>query len=49
GYTLQPGDVIVTGTPGSIPGTNKRMEPGQVCEVEITGLGVLSNPIAASE
>ncbi|MDP6427726.1 MAG: fumarylacetoacetate hydrolase family protein [Rhodospirillales bacterium] len=49
GYTLQPGDVVVTGTPGSIPGTTKRMEPGDVCEVEITGLGTLSNPIIAAE
>jgi len=49
GYTLQPGDVIVTGTPGSLPGTNKAMEPGDMCEIEITGLGVLSNPVIAAE
>lgn len=49
GYTLQPGDVIVTGTPGSLPGTNKAMEPGDVCEIEITGLGTLSNPVVAAE
>ena len=49
GYTLQPGDVIVTGTPGSLPGTNKAMEPGDVCEIEITGLGTLSNPVIAAE
>jgi 2-keto-4-pentenoate hydratase/2-oxohepta-3-ene-1,7-dioic acid hydratase in catechol pathway len=48
GYTLQPGDVIVTGTPGSLPGTNKAMEPGDVCEIEITGLGTLSNPVIAA-
>ena len=49
GYTLQPGDVIVTGTPGSLPGTNKRMDPGDVCEIEITGLGTLSNPVVAAD
>jgi 2-keto-4-pentenoate hydratase/2-oxohepta-3-ene-1,7-dioic acid hydratase in catechol pathway len=49
GYTLQPGDVIVTGTPGSLPGTTKAMEPGDVCEIEITGLGTLSNPVVAAE
>ncbi|MGH7090251.1 MAG: fumarylacetoacetate hydrolase family protein, partial [Stellaceae bacterium] len=29
-----------------IPGRT-RMKPGDICEVEITGLGVLSNPIVA--
>lgn len=62
GYTLQPGDVIVMGTPGAlktplgyVPGPydsprnpgRTRMKPGDVCEVEITGLGILSNPIVA--
>ncbi len=62
GYTLQPGDVIVMGTPGALkkppgyvlgpydsprnPGRT-RMKPGDLCEVEITGLGVLSNAIVA--
>jgi 2-keto-4-pentenoate hydratase/2-oxohepta-3-ene-1,7-dioic acid hydratase in catechol pathway len=62
GYTLQPGGVIVMGTPGALkkppgyvlgpydsprnPGRT-RMKPGDVCEVEVTGLGVLSNPIIA--
>lgn len=45
---LEPGDVIVTGTPG---GVGVRREPqlfmkdGDVVEVEITEVGVLSNPI----
>lgn len=45
---LSPGDVIATGTPG---GVGDRREPplymknGDVIEVEITGLGVLRNPI----
>ncbi|MDR3516636.1 MAG: fumarylacetoacetate hydrolase family protein [Azospirillaceae bacterium] len=47
---LEPGDVIVTGTPG---GVGVRREPklfmkdGDVVEVEITEVGVLRNPIKA--
>ena len=37
--TLEPGDVIYTGTPG----TTKAMKPGDVVEVEIEGIGVLRN------
>jgi 2-keto-4-pentenoate hydratase/2-oxohepta-3-ene-1,7-dioic acid hydratase in catechol pathway len=37
--TLEPGDVIYTGTPG----TTKAMKPGDVVEVEIEGVGVLRN------
>lgn len=39
--TLQPGDVIYTGTPGS----TRKMAPGDVVEVEIDGIGVLRNPV----
>ena len=39
--TIEPGDIIMTGTPNV---TNK-MDPGDVCEVEIEGLGVLRNPV----
>ena len=39
--TLEPGDVIYTGTPG----TTKAMKPGDVVEVEIEGIGVLRNRI----
>ena len=39
--TLEAGDLIYTGTPGE-PG---EMKDGDVCEVEIEGIGVLSNPI----
>jgi 2-keto-4-pentenoate hydratase/2-oxohepta-3-ene-1,7-dioic acid hydratase in catechol pathway len=61
GYTLQPGDVIVTGSPGALalrPGEQPEkpvgkvivagqlhMRPGDVCDVEVDGLGVLSNPV----
>jgi acylpyruvate hydrolase len=46
--TLSPGDVIATGTP---PGVGLGMKPplwlvpGDICRMEITGLGVLENPI----
>jgi acylpyruvate hydrolase len=46
--SLEPGDVIITGTPGGIGATRKPpvfMKPGDVFEVEIESLGVLSNPI----
>lgn len=39
--TLQPGDVIYTGTPGA----TCKMNPGDVLEVEIEKVGLLSNPI----
>ena len=42
--TLVPGDVIYTGTPGS----TKKMSPADVVEVEIDGVGILRNPIAAA-
>jgi len=48
--TLEPGDVIVTGTPAGVGMSREPplyMRPGDVCEVEIEGVGVLRNPIAA--
>lgn len=48
--TLEPGDVIVTGTPAGIGWARRPMlfmKPGDVCTVEIEGLGILVNPIAA--
>lgn len=47
--TLEPGDVIVTGTPSGVGAARKPplfMKAGDICEVEIEGLGRLSNPIA---
>jgi len=52
GVTLNPGDVISTGTPG---GVGSRRDPvwymkdGDVCTVEITGIGILENPIVAEK
>ena len=46
--SLEPGDVIITGTPGGVGAARKPpvfMKPGDVFEVEIDGLGVLSNPV----
>lgn len=46
--TLLPGDVIVTGTPGGVGAKRNPpvwMKPGDVIEVEVTGVGVLSNKI----
>jgi 2-keto-4-pentenoate hydratase/2-oxohepta-3-ene-1,7-dioic acid hydratase in catechol pathway len=46
--TLQVGDVIVTGTPSGVGFARKPplwMKHGDVCEVEIEGIGVLRNPI----
>lgn len=46
---LQPGDVIVTGTPGGVGARRSPpvwMQPGDVCEIEVSHVGVLRNPIA---
>ena len=46
--TLEPGDVIVMGTPAGVGHARKPpvwMKQGDIIEVEIEGIGVLSNPI----
>ena len=46
--SLEAGDVIITGTPGGVGAARKPpvfMRPGDVFEVEIEGLGVLSNVV----
>ena len=46
--SLEPGDVIITGTPGGVGAARNPpvyMRPGDVFEVEIERLGVLSSPI----
>ena len=41
--TLEPGDVIITGTPAGVG----PVVPGDVMEIEIEGIGVLRNPVIA--
>jgi 2-keto-4-pentenoate hydratase/2-oxohepta-3-ene-1,7-dioic acid hydratase in catechol pathway len=43
-FTLEPGDLIWSGTPGS----TQPMSPGDVYEVEIEGVTVLRTPVAAA-
>ena len=48
--TLEPGDIIVTGTPPGVGAGRKPplwMKPGDVCEVEIESIGCLRNPVVA--
>lgn len=42
--TLEPGDVIATGTPAGVG----PLQPGDVVEVEIPGVGILKNPVQAA-
>jgi 2-keto-4-pentenoate hydratase/2-oxohepta-3-ene-1,7-dioic acid hydratase in catechol pathway len=50
GITLEPGDVIFTGTPSGVGHARKPnpvwMKVGDTVEVEIERVGVLRNPIA---
>ncbi|HYS92263.1 MAG TPA: fumarylacetoacetate hydrolase family protein [Candidatus Acidoferrales bacterium] len=46
--TLSPGDLISTGTPAGVGFSRKppiTLQPGDVCKLEITGLGTLENPV----
>jgi 2-keto-4-pentenoate hydratase/2-oxohepta-3-ene-1,7-dioic acid hydratase in catechol pathway len=48
GITLEPGDLLVTGTPSGVGHARKPpawMRHGGVCEIEIEGIGILRNPI----
>ena len=49
GITLEPGDVVFTGTPSGVGHARKPnpiwMKQGDTCEIDIEGVGVLSNPI----
>jgi 2-keto-4-pentenoate hydratase/2-oxohepta-3-ene-1,7-dioic acid hydratase in catechol pathway len=42
--TLEPGDVIATGTPAGVG----PLKPGDVVEVEVVGTSTVSNPVAAA-
>lgn len=50
--TLEPGDIILTGSPKSVggrPDPRHPLNPGDTIRVEIEKLGVLTNPIIAEE
>lgn len=42
--TLNPGDIIATGTPSGV----SALKDGDVCEVEIEGIGKLTNPVKSA-
>jgi 2-keto-4-pentenoate hydratase/2-oxohepta-3-ene-1,7-dioic acid hydratase in catechol pathway len=51
GLTLEPGDIIATGTPPGIGHARKPpeyMKPGDVMETEISGIGLIRNVITAA-
>jgi 2-keto-4-pentenoate hydratase/2-oxohepta-3-ene-1,7-dioic acid hydratase in catechol pathway len=48
GFTLEPGDIVFTGTPAGIGAAMKPptfLKAGDTVRIEITGLGVLENPV----
>ena len=50
-FTLEPGDLILTGTPPGIGWARDpkiSLQPGDVVEVEVEGIGVLRNPVRAA-
>ncbi len=50
--TLRPGDVIATGTPGGVGFARTPpvwLKPGDVIEVEVEGVGAISNTVVAEE
>lgn len=51
-FTLLPGTLILTGTPEGVGFARKPqryLRPGDTMEIEIDGIGTLSNPVAAPE
>ena len=49
-FTLEPGDVVLTGTPwgcGEFMEPRRSLHPGDLVEAEVEGIGVLRNPVAA--
>jgi 2-keto-4-pentenoate hydratase/2-oxohepta-3-ene-1,7-dioic acid hydratase in catechol pathway len=50
-FTLEPGDVLLTGTPwgcGEFMEPKRSLQPGDVVEVSVEGIGSLRNPVVAS-
>lgn len=51
-FTLEPGDVVLTGTPsgcGEFMEPQRFLTPGDVVEVSVEGIGSMSNPIVAAD
>ncbi len=51
-FTLEPGDLILTGTPSGVAmGQHPApwLQPGQLCEVEIPEIGIIANRIVAED
>ncbi|HLW03524.1 MAG TPA: fumarylacetoacetate hydrolase family protein [Ktedonobacterales bacterium] len=52
GLTLEPGDIIATGTPAGVGDARtppEYLQPGDVVEAEIDGIGTLRNPVTRAE
>jgi 2-keto-4-pentenoate hydratase/2-oxohepta-3-ene-1,7-dioic acid hydratase in catechol pathway len=50
GITLEPGDIIATGTPAGVGARRTPLEwvwPGDVIEFEVVGIGKLRQPVVA--
>ena len=48
GMTLEPGDILATGTPSGVgAASGAYLKVGDQVEAEIDGLGVLTNPVVA--
>jgi 2-keto-4-pentenoate hydratase/2-oxohepta-3-ene-1,7-dioic acid hydratase in catechol pathway len=50
-FTLEPGDVLLTGTPwgcGEFMQPRRSLRAGDTVELEIEGIGLLSNPVASA-
>ena len=51
GMTLEPGDILATGTPAGVGFARtpaEYLQPGDLLETEIEGIGVLRNPVVAA-
>lgn len=51
-FTLEPGDLILTGTPPGVGIARTPpvgLKPGDVVEVEVEGVGTVRNPVVAEE
>jgi 2-keto-4-pentenoate hydratase/2-oxohepta-3-ene-1,7-dioic acid hydratase in catechol pathway len=50
--TLEPGDIIATGTPSGVGDARQPqvfLKPGDVVQIEIAELGMLENSVVAAE